>query len=211
MEFISAAGEKGPFEKIVSKTTGSFQTGVVHGSGSLSKLAYKVPYNGGWHPASPKAPPPDAVLEGAALKAQAKAWADKGIIEPDAADALCWTSEYFSSGKSLKGVHFVMIGAGSAMGPFPKLLEMGATVVAIDIPGSWGAGGPRPTWTLWKRLCETARNSPGSLVFPLSKPCVRRSRARRRSAARARPLVPVSPSPSPIPPPFFFFLKKRNG
>ena len=63
-----------------------------------------------------------------------------------------------------------MIGAGSAMGPFPKLLEMGATVVAIDIPGSWGKGGARPTSGLWKRLTETAENSPGSLIFPLSKP-----------------------------------------
>ena len=35
----------------------------------------------------------------------------------------------------LTGQHFVLIGAGSAMGPFIKLLEYGATVIAIDIPG----------------------------------------------------------------------------
>jgi len=65
----------------------------------------------------------------------------------------------------------VMVGAGSAMGPYPKLMEMGATVVAIDIPGSWGKGGKRPTSGLWKRLCETAKASPGGgIVFPLSKP-----------------------------------------
>ena len=63
-----------------------------------------------------------------------------------------------------------MIGAGSAMGPFPKLLAMGATVVAIDIPGGWGKGTKRPTAGLWKRLCDTAKNSPGSIVFPLTKP-----------------------------------------
>jgi len=42
--------------------------------------------------------------------------------------------------------------------------------VAIDIPGNWGIGTKRPTSGVWKRLCETAKNSPGSLVFPLSKP-----------------------------------------
>lgn len=52
------------------------------------------------------------------------------------------------------------------MGPFPKLMELGATVVAIDIPGGWGA---RPA-AMWERLITTARNSPGKLVFPLSKP-----------------------------------------
>jgi len=46
----------------------------------------------------------------------------------------------------------------------------GATVVAIDIPGSWGKGGARPTSSLWKRLCSVAKASPGSLVFPLSTP-----------------------------------------
>lgn len=170
MEFADGKGAAGPFERTVARTKGSFETGVVHGGGSLSKLAYRVPYDGGWHPSSPKPPPAGAVLESAALKAQAATWAARGVIEQDAADALRWTADYFDSGKSLKGVYFVMVGAGSAMGPFPKLLEMGATVVAIDIPGSWGTGGPRPTWTLWKRLCDAARASPGSLVFPLAKP-----------------------------------------
>lgn len=161
---------QGPFGPTVDKVKEDFHTGVVKGTKSNKGLAYKVPYDGGWHPTTPKAPPADAVLSGDSLKEQATKWAEGGIIEPDAAAALHWTSDYFSSGKTLEDVYVVMIGAGSAMGPFPKLLEMGATVVAIDIPGSWGKGGPRPTSTLWKRLTETAKNSPGSLVFPLSKP-----------------------------------------
>jgi hypothetical protein len=169
MQFIAPSGECAPFGKAVSKVTGRFETGTVAGTGSADKLAYKVPYDGGWHPSSPKAPPASAVLSGEAFKAQAATWAKRGVIESDAAEALAWTSDYFASGQSLKGVYFVMIGAGSAMGPFPKLLEMGATVVAIDIPGSWGKGGPRPTKSLWKRLCDTARASPGALVFPLAK------------------------------------------
>jgi len=160
----------GPVGATVDKVSASFHTGTVVGKKSAKGLTYTVPYDGGWHPTKPHPPPAGAVLTGSDLKAQATQWAQGGIIEPDAAAALCWTSDYFASGKSLEGVYVVMIGAGSAMGPFPKLLEMGATVVAIDIPGNWGKGGKRPTSTLWKRLCATAADSPGSLVFPLDKP-----------------------------------------
>ena len=65
----------------------------------------------------------------------------------------------------MKDVYVVMIGAGSAMGPFPKLLEMGATVVAIDIPGNWGKGTKRPTSTLWKRCLALV-----SLLVPARAP-----------------------------------------
>eukprot|EP00900_Chrysochromulina_parva_P025962 jgi/Chrpa1/79/Chrysochromulina_OHIO_Genome00003253-RA len=161
---------QGPFEATVDKVKESFHTGEVKGTKSRAGLMYQIPYDGGWHPTKPHPPPADKVLSKDALKDQATKWAAAGIIEPDAAQALCFTSDYFAAGKSLEDVYVVMIGAGSAMGPFPKLLEMGATVVAIDIPGGWGKGGPRPTYTLWKRLCETAKASPGALIFPLSKP-----------------------------------------
>jgi len=161
---------KGPFGATVDQVKGSFHTGKVSGTMSAKGLKYEVPYDGGWHPTKPKPPPADKVLSGESLKQQAVQWAQGGIIEPDAADALIWTADHFAAGKSLEGVYVVMIGAGSAMGPFPKLLAMGATVVAIDIPGGWGKGTKRPTAGLWKRLCDTAKNSPGSLVFPLTKP-----------------------------------------
>ena len=160
----------GPFGATVDKVEGSFHTGTVKGTKPAGGLTYKVPYDGGWHPTAPHPPKPDAVLTGSDLKAQATKWADHGIVEPEAAAALCWTADYFASGKSLSDVYVVMIGAGSAMGPFPKLLEMGANVVAIDIPGNWGIGSKRPTSGVGKRLTETAKDSPGSLVFPLSKP-----------------------------------------
>lgn len=162
---------QGPFVATVDKVKESFHTGEVKGTKSRTGLMYQIPYDGGWHPTKPLPPPADKVLSKDALKDQATKWAAAGIIEPDAAQALCFTSDYFAAGKSLEDVYVVMIGAGSAMGPFPKLLEMGATVVAIDIPGGWGKGGPRPTYTLWKRLCDTAKASPGALIFPLSKVC----------------------------------------
>jgi len=160
----------GPFGATVAKVKASFQTGVIKGTKPSPPAEYLVPYDGGWHPSRPYPPAEGKVLSGGSLKAKAVDWAAKGIIEPDAADALCWTADYFSSGKSMSGVYVVMIGAGSAMGPFPKLLEMGATVVAIDIPGSWNKGTKRATSGLWKRLTDTAKASPGSIVFPLAKP-----------------------------------------
>ena len=54
---------------------------------------------------------------------------------------------------------FVLLGAGSAMGPFEVLMSLGANVIAIDLDRSF----------IWKRLIERARNSSGSITFPMSK------------------------------------------
>jgi len=154
---------------MAADVTSKYETGKVQGTGK-KPTSYKVPYDGGWHPSKPKPPPANKVLEGDALKAQLNRWAKQGVLEADAATGINYTIDYFASGKSLSNHHFVMIGAGSAMGPFSKLLEMGGNIVAIDIPGAWGAGTPRPASGLWKRLIETAKSSPGSITFPLEKP-----------------------------------------
>lgn len=107
----------------------------------------------------------DATLEGDELAALLDSWASAGTIEPDCAEAIKAATSN-SEWMDLRGHTFVLIGAGSAMGPFPKLMELGATVVAIDIPGKWGA---RPT-AMWKRLIETAEASPGALIVPLDRP-----------------------------------------
>ena len=85
-------------------------------------------------------------------------------MEPDAASTIGSIAE---GNLSLKGRHFVLIGAGSAMGPFNKLLEYGATVIAIDVPGTMAPFAVN----LWRRLITTARASSGRLIFPLSKKC----------------------------------------
>lgn len=103
------------------------------------------------------------VLQGASLKKQLEKWAKYGTIEPDAAAAI---GQMADGNLDLTDKHFVLIGAGSAMGPFIKLLEHGATVICVDIPGSFGA---RPT-EMWKRLFDTARKGSGTILFPLSKP-----------------------------------------
>ncbi|KAL3904538.1 MAG: hypothetical protein SGPRY_011250, partial [Prymnesium sp.] len=164
-----AEGEGKSFRASVEAVKDSFHTGSVKGVGTLVK-GYRVPYDAGWHPTNPLPPPHETPLSGDALNAHALKWAERGIIESDAAEALCWTSNYFEKGGTLEGVYVVMIGASSAMGPCAKLLEMGATVVAIDIPGCWGKGGKRPTSEVWRRLRETAQRSAGAIVFPMSKP-----------------------------------------
>lgn len=57
----------------------------------------------------------------------------------------------------LSDVTFVLFGAGSAMGPFPILMALGAHVVAIDLPKA----------SIWRRLIQTARESCGRLTLPL--------------------------------------------
>jgi hypothetical protein len=59
---------------------------------------------------------------------------------------------------SNSGKHFVLLGATSAMGPLRLLLDLGASVIAIDIN--------RPH--VWSSLLALARSSSGTLTFPLS-------------------------------------------
>ena len=49
------------------------------------------------------------------------------------------------------------MGAGAAMGPTEVLLQLGATVVAVDVPSE----------RVWTRLIALASDSPGTLIFPV--------------------------------------------
>ena len=55
--------------------------------------------------------------------------------------------------------YFVLLGAGSAMGPLLTLLSLGANVIAIDLDRKG----------IWERLIRETRKSPGTLIFPLKK------------------------------------------
>ncbi|CAD7971195.1 unnamed protein product, partial [Amoebophrya sp. A120] len=89
---------------------------------------------------------------------QIDAWVRKGVIEMSAGQSLMnviqneqWTD--------LSDLTVVLCGAGSAMGPYPLLMAMGCNVVALDLP--------RPG--IWERLIKIAKDSPGTLIFPVSK------------------------------------------
>ena len=61
------------------------------------------------------------------------------------------------------------------MGPFPKLLEYGATVVAIDIPGNWGKVGDEV-----KEEMEIERGRERD-EFPLGRREIQRERKKERT------------------------------
>lgn len=137
-----------PFSEYMKKAVPPFATGEIQGKNKGGKELV-VPYKG-------------KELTGEPLKKQFLKWAKYGTIEPDAAKSLC---DLVDKGKlDLKDQHFILIGAGSAMGPYTKLLEHGATVIAVDVPGKWGA---RPA-EMWQRLFDIARNSSGRLLYPVT-------------------------------------------
>jgi len=126
---------------------GTFQTGTIKGKNPKPDTPeYGVPYKG-------------KTLKGDALLKQLKYWADYGTIEPETADAI---GSVAKNGKwvDLSDQYFVLLGAGSAMGPYSILMNLGANVIAIDLDRA----------PIWKRLITIAENSCGTLTFPLKKP-----------------------------------------
>ena len=125
----------------------SYETGVIKGNGAQPKFGNvcKVPYKG-------------KVLEGEALRKQLNAWAEYGTIEPTARDAISYLIDNPKQ-LDLSDKYFVLLGAGSAMGPLLTLLALGANIIAIDLDRQG----------IWERLIRETRNSPGTLIFPLKK------------------------------------------
>lgn len=135
------------FAEAMNVIKGTFETGFVKGEKPKpEKFEFEVPYKG-------------RTLKGEALVKQVEKWRDYGTIEPSAAEAIIAVARN-SKWTDLSDSYFVLLGAGSAMGPFLVLLALGANVIAVDLDRA----------PIWKRLIETARNSPGTLTFPLKVP-----------------------------------------
>ena len=98
----------------------------------------------------------DKILTGKALEDQVDEWVSYGTIEPSAGAAIKDVSQK-GEWRDLSDHYFVLLGAGSAMGPLKLLLELGANIVAIDLD--------RPG--IWQRLLDLAENSCGTITFPL--------------------------------------------
>lgn len=114
-------------------------------SSPLRKLHFfcQVPYKGD-------------ILTGQKLLDQVDKWVSYGTIEPSAGEAIKDAS--MNAGwRDLSDKYFVLLGAGSAMGPLKLLLDLGANIVAIDLD--------RPG--IWQRLLTLAENSCGTMIFPL--------------------------------------------
>ncbi|MEI2777504.1 MAG: hypothetical protein V9G19_16300 [Tetrasphaera sp.] len=94
-------------------------------------------------------------LRGDALLAQLDDFVARGITEPSFAEAVGAVVRN-PGWLDLRGRTFAVIGAGSAMGPFPQLMKWGATVAAVDLP--------RPA--TWYRLASVAAGGAGRLLGP---------------------------------------------
>jgi hypothetical protein len=143
-EFIRD-GKTYKLAEAMKSITGSFETGVIRGQATAIKHDLEVEYKG-------------KALKGDALRKKLDEWVAYGTIEPEARDAIASVA----SGKSLdlRDKYFVLLGAGSAMGPLLFLLQYGANIIAVDLDRDF----------IWKRLVTLARESPGTMIFPLKKP-----------------------------------------
>jgi hypothetical protein len=130
-------------EAMAAKNTEKFYTGFVQGQGANDKKMMEVPYKG-------------KTLSGQALKDQVQKWVDYGTIEPSAGEAIVGCVDN-PGWLDLSDRYFVLLGAGSAMGPFLVLMALGANVIAVDLDRSG----------IWERLISIARKSSGTLTFPI--------------------------------------------
>ena len=125
----------------MSQPKTQLHTATIHGTGTPAALS--VPHQG-------------SDLSGKALSTQLQAWLDNDHLEPDnkaAIEAAMAHPEWLATDCA-----YVLLGAGSEMGPLESLLAWGATVVAVDLN--------RPK--IWRRLIKFARTSAGTLIIPVS-------------------------------------------
>jgi len=146
MEFIRD-GKTYKFSEAMKKFTGSFETAVVKGTKPKpTSFEYEIPYKG-------------KNLKGKEALAQLDKWAKYGTIDPECRDAIAAVIKN-EDWQDLSDSYFVLLGAGSAMGPLLVLLSLGANVIAVDLDRA----------PIWERLVGLAKNSPGTMIFPVKKP-----------------------------------------
>lgn len=120
------------------------------------KTLYTATVRGNAVPVDLSVPHKHRVLRKTDLVNHLAAWQQRDHLEPDhkaALEEVIAHPEWLRSDRA-----YVLLGAGSEMGPLQALLSWGATVVAIDLD--------RPK--IWKRLIKAARESAGTLIFPVS-------------------------------------------
>lgn len=124
-----------------------FHTGIINGSKPPgSSGSFDLPYKG-------------RTLSGSSLLEQVELWEQQGIFEPSFGDAVRNVVEH-GEWLNLCGMTFVLFGAGSEIAPFETLLNLGASVLAVDLENP----------NIWERLIRIARKSSGKLMIPLKQP-----------------------------------------
>jgi len=153
MVFVRPAGADDsamPLTQAMDKFTGKkFLTHEIQGAGPKS-CTYSVPYKSYGTPGSLKE------LSGDALLKQIDTWVRNGTIEMSCGSSMSKVAENHAW-CDLKDVYVVLFGASSAMGPFFKLMDHGANVIALDLD--------RPQ--IWEKLFKETRSRAGKLIFPV--------------------------------------------
>lgn len=96
------------------------------------------------------------LLEGDALRRQLDAWEQPGAAEPSAVRALHAVLDN-PGWLDLRDTTVVVLGAGAELGPYQALLEWGARIVAVDLPGV----------ARWRSLLDAVRGTSGTVTVPL--------------------------------------------
>ena len=138
------------FQKIDGETTTSFNNAMA----GMATNAYKMGFVQGTDPKQNnvlEVPYNIKNLLGQALKDQVDEWVSYGTIEECAGMAIknCIDKPGYLD---LSDQYFLLLGAGSAMGPFLVLMALGAD---LDRPN------------IWNRLITFAQQSPGTITSPL--------------------------------------------
>lgn len=92
------------------------------------------------------------------LEKRMKEWVEYGTCESDCTNKVLKALSAIDQG-SLKGKWFVLLGAGSEMGPLKFLLDSGANVIAVRTRKQKG----------WLEMETIAKNSAGTLFIPVLK------------------------------------------
>ncbi|WP_121252117.1 hypothetical protein [Nocardioides ferulae] len=105
-------------------------------------------------------------LRGDDLLRRLDQWADAGILEPSAAEAVR-TVAANPRWLRVEGSTVAVLGAGAEMGPLQALLRWGATVAAVDLPSP----------PVWERVLGHAQRGAGTLLAPVRDPDAELTRA----------------------------------
>jgi len=143
-------GNEVPLSEAMKKFTDNvFQTHEIQG-GAPRAPKYTVQYKSYGTPGSLNE------LSGDALHKQISKWVKDGAIEMSCGSAMAKVVDN-PEWCDLRDTYFVLFGASSAVGPFLKLMELGANVIALDLDRE----------QIWKKLIKDTRSRAGKLIFPV--------------------------------------------
>mmetsp|Transcript_10418 Transcript_10418/g.20528 ORF Transcript_10418/g.20528 Transcript_10418/m.20528 type:complete len:506 (+) Transcript_10418:265-1782(+) len=138
-----------------------FETGTVEGTGALEPFALPIPKVSSAKTALAKDQGGEIVMldnKDAILK-EIKKWIKEGFAEPNVLQKMNSLLKDHPEWLDLRGKKFVILGASSQMGPTSSLLRLGATIIAVDLPGD----------KIWEPLLARAEASAGKIIFPVDK------------------------------------------